>query len=445
MPEKITISAGIWDPVSGINSMKKDKLITAITNGSIVDPSGKLSGQTNIFIENGLISEISDRAPTSSEGVLNAEGLCVSPGFIDLHVHLREPGYEYKEDIESGSRAAIAGGFTTIVCMPNTKPVNDCAEITKKIVSRAREVGLANVLPVGAMTVGLKGERIPDYDAMVEAGIVAISDDGSCIQDETVAREVFSIAAEKGILITSHPEMHSLNNNGVINDGQYSRVNKIPGIPRSAENEAIARDVELVRDTGARLHIGHVSTKEGIEYVRQAKAESLPVTCEVTPHHLLLTESDIDEYGANAKMNPPLRNEEDRLALIGGLQDGTVDAIATDHAPHAKDEKKDLLSAPFGVIGMETAFSVCMLLVDEEYIDIERLIELFTKSPSKIFSLNRGTISVGAVADLVIFEKDSLFKIDPSKFQSKARNTPFDGWEVPVQIMHTVVGGKVVL
>ncbi|MBT3181348.1 MAG: dihydroorotase [Deltaproteobacteria bacterium] len=427
-----------------MGSKNTQEKVTVIVGGTVIDPSSNLHKQTNIFIEDGMISEISDRSPVNSDGVLNAEGLCIAPGFIDLHTHLRDPGFEYKEDIESGSRAALAGGFTTIVCMPNTNPVNDCAEVTKGIIRRAKDVGLINILPVGAMTVGLKGERIPDYDAMIDAGIVAISDDGSCIQDSSVAREVFSIAAEKEILITSHPEIHSLSKGGIINDGEYAKINAIPGIPRSAENEAIARDIELARDTGARLHLGHVSTKEGIAYVRKAKADSLHVTCEVTPHHLLLTEYDVDEYAANAKMNPPLRTDEDRIALIRGLQDGTVDAIATDHAPHSPDEKRDILTSPFGIIGMETAFPVCMELVEDEYLDIDRLIELFTISPSKIFHLNRGTISVGAIADLVIFQKDSPSRIESSKFQSKSRNTPFDGWEVSAEIKSVIVGGNMI-
>jgi len=423
-------------------SKHSDKNISAVINGIVIDPAGNYSGKHNIFIKDGLISEISDRAPGKDDVILDAAGFHVSPGFIDMHVHLRDPGFEHKEDIESGSRAAIAGGFTTILCMPNTNPPNDCADVTKYIIDKAKKVGLVNVLPVGAMTIGLKGEELADYDSMLNAGAIALSDDGACIQDYDVAKMSFNLTREKGTFITSHPEITLLNDNGVVNEGAVSKRLNLPGIPRAAENEGIKRDIELSRDTGARLHLGHVSTKEGIEYVRAAKLEGLNVTCEVTPHHLFLTDEDVEKHGANAKMNPPLRTKDDCRALIDGIIDGTVDAIATDHAPHAPHEKTDLLKSPFGIIGLETAFPVCMKLVEDEEISIEHLVELFSTTPAKLIGMKSGKIEKGWKADLTVLDLGSTYPIDHSMIHSKSQNSPYIGLLTTAKIMNTIVAGS---
>lgn len=427
--------------------MKSDRskdLVKAIFGGTVIDPANKKSGNFNVFIEDGKISEVSGKSPRVEEGVLDATGLCVAPGFVDLHTHLREPGFEYKEDIESGSRAAAAGGYTTVLCMPNTYPANDCALVTRRIKDRARELGLVRVIPVGAMSKGLAGLEPADIEGMCEEGIAAISDDGACIQDENLMRAVMEIACAKDLLVISHPEDLSISEDGVINEGDVARRLRLAGIPREAENAIIGRDIELARETGARLHVAHISTKEGIGLVRRAKGDGIRITCEVTPHHLTLTEEAVVELGPNAKMKPPLRTEPDRLALIEGLQDGTVDAIATDHAPHSREEKEDLVGAEFGVIGMETALPVCMKLVDEGFISLARLIELLTIGPARVAHLKAGTLSKGVAADVAIFDSKGSYMIDVGEFQSKAINTPFAGRQVSGRVIHTIAGGRIV-
>ena len=397
----------------------------AIINGRVIDPSSNFDKVTNIFIRDGMIVEISDRFPEKNCENFDANGLCVLPGFIDIHTHLREPGFEYKEDIESGSRAAIAGGFTTILCMPNTKPVCDNAETTRTLIKRAKEVDLVNILPIGAMSVGLQGRELADIDGMSAEGVVAISDDGGCIQDDAIMREAMIRAKKLNIIAISHPEDCSISAGGVINDGAIAKKLDVKGIPRKAENSMIERDIGLCRETGAKLHITHVSTAEGIELVRQAKAEGLPVTCEVTPHHLLLTEEAVLELGANAKMNPPLRTEIDRQALIDALSDGTVDAIATDHAPHSINEKIDVNTAPFGIIGMESAFPVCMILVEEGRLKFKQLIWLLTTGPAQVMGLAAGSLRIGRAADITIVDPTVKYPFSTTNLQSKSQNCPF--------------------
>lgn len=427
-----------------MDNTSNSNIITAIVNGFVIDPASGLAEKTNVFIEEDVISEIGPREPHPNENVLDASGMHVVPGFIDLHTHLREPGQEYKEDIESGSRAAAAGGFTTILCMPNTSPPCDNREVARHIRRRTAEVGLVNVLPVGAITKGLGGTEISDIAGMAEEGIVAISDDGMCVQNKNVMRLAMTIAKELDILVIDHPEDFARSAGGVINDGPVARKMDIAGIPRSAESDMIARDLELAAETGCRMHIAHVSTKDGIELIRRAKRRGVSVTCEVAPHHLLLTEDDVERIGANAKMKPPLRTERDRLALISGLLDGTVDAIATDHAPHAPHEKGDLETAAFGVIGMETAFAACMKLVCDGHLTIEQLIRLLTIGPASVVGIRAGTISAGWPADIAIVDPNEEFTIDSSQFQSKARNTPFEGWAVKGRVKGTISGGRVI-
>lgn len=412
-----------------------------IAGGHVIDPSQGLLGVFNVFVTDGIISEISNRTPPDNYETIDARGLVVTPGFIDIHTHLREPGFEYKEDIETGGMAAVAGGFTTILCMPNTKPVNDNVDTTRYILNRAREVGLIKIIPVGAISKGLEGRVLADIKGMAKEGILAISDDGRSVQDNDIMLKGMEEAKKNNLVVISHPEDHAISKDGVINEGRVAAKLKLKGIPREAENNIIERDINLARKTGARLHIAHVSTKEGIDLVRKAKGEGLSVTCEVTPHHLMLTEDAVLKYGANAKMNPPLRTEADRAALIDAIKDGTVDAIATDHAPHSPEEKRDIKNAPFGVIGMETALPVCMKLLEGNFISIERLIELLTTGPAKAVNLNAGTLAVGASADIAIIDLNKGYKIDANSFKSKGRNTPFDGWDVKGRVLYTLTNG----
>jgi len=411
-----------------------------IAGGTVFDPAAGLDCVRNIFIEAGKISEISDdrQALAAASDVSDATGLHIFPAFIDLHVHLREPGFEYKEDIESGSRAALAGGFGTILCMPNTNPVNDCAKITRYIIDRAKSVGLVNVSPIGAMTVGLEGEKLADYEGMLREGIVAISDDGRCIQDYNLAFDAFASAKELDLLVISHPEFFAKSAGGHINAGSVAKKLGLRGINRSAENDAIQRDLEIAERTGARLHLTHVSTMEGMELVRKAKSLGLCVTCEVTPHHLLLTEDDVERLSGNAKMNPPLRTKADRHALIAGINDGTVDAIATDHAPHAAAEKQGIEKSAFGVIGMENAFSVCMRLVDEGLVTLERLVELFTSGPAKVLRRDMAILKRGFPASLCIVDLKKEFQLS-GKFESKSSNCPFIGCRVRGEIFAVII------
>jgi dihydroorotase len=402
----------------------------SIINGRVIDPASGRDEISNVFIKDGVIVEVSDRSPQDGCDIVDATGLCVLPGFVDIHTHLREPGFEHKEDIESGSRAAIAGGFTTILCMPNTKPTCDNIAVTRQIVERANSIDLINILPVGAMSRGLKGQELADIDGMVEQGVIAISDDGGCIQDDAIMRRAMIKAKELDIVAISHPEDHTISAGGIINDGLVSKELGVKGIPREAENGMIRRDIDLCRETLAKLHITHISTAEGIEMVRQAKAEGLSITCEVTPHHLLLTEGEISELGANGKMNPPLRTEKDRQALIAALSDGTVNAIATDHAPHAIDEKIDIDSSPFGIIGMESAFPACMQLVEQGLLSFARLIWLLTKGPADAMGIDAGTLSVGMPADITIINPEAEYSFTADDIHSKSQNCPFIGRRV---------------
>lgn len=400
--------------------------IRAVVGGTVVDPANGISAKLNVFIEHGVILEVSGRKPGEGDGIVDATGKIVTPGFIDMHVHLREPGQEHKETIETGTKSAAAGGFTTVACMPNTKPVNDTPETTRYITRKAGEVSPINVLPIGALSKGSRGKELSDIDGMMEEGICALSDDGSCIQDHELMRQAIDKAREKDILVIEHAE-------DVSKSG------------RKSENVIIERDIKLARETGARIHIAHVSTAEGVKAIREAKADGISITCEVTPHHLLLTEADVERYDPNAIMKPPLRTEADRQALIAGLADGTIDAIATDHAPHAADEKKDVKTAAYGIIGMETMLPVCLKLVHEGKITMERFVESITSAPARILGLKgKGNLSKGSDADLTIFSPNEEITIDSSRFLSKARNTPFDGWNLKGRVITTVVNGIVV-
>jgi dihydroorotase len=415
-----------------------------IKGGKIIDPSQGLEKVADLFIAGGRVSEIGDDLSVEGAEVFDAGGLIVSPGFIDLHVHLREPGEEYKETIESGVRAAVAGGFTSVCAMPNTKPVNDNASITRSIIEKARAANLAHVFPVGAITRGSLGEELAEMAEMKEAGAVAVSDDGKPVMNAQVMRHAMEYARDHGLVVADHCQDTCLSAHGVMHEGRYSTLLGLKGMSGAAEDSQVARDIMLSEMTGARVHIMHISTARAVWLVREAKRKGLPVTCEVTPHHLALTEAQVLGFDTNTKMNPPLRSEEDRLSLIEAVADGTIDAIATDHAPHHADEKMlEFDHAPFGVIGLETALGVTLgVLYHSGKVELKRVLEMLTIGAAKVFSLQRGTLQKGAIADITIFDPDREWTVDPVKFKSKSRNTPFKDWPLRGKVVATFVEGR---
>lgn len=418
-----------------------------IVNGRIVDPLKKIDSKLSILVQDGKIRDITDskKAPSNAD-VIDAKGCIVAPGFVDMHVHLREPGHEYKEDIESGTRAASAGGFTTICCMPNTNPVNDTAAVTEFIVDRARTLGTVNVRPIGAITQGLKGEGLADIGDMARAGAVAISDDGFSVMNAELLRRAMEYAKAFGLLVISHCDDINLHGKGVMNEGHVSTELGLCGIPSAAEEVIVARDIMLAALTNTRLHIAHVSTAGAVALIRQAKADGICVTAETTPHHLTLTEEAVAGYDTNTKVNPPLRSDNDRHELIRGLVDGTIDAVATDHAPHDITEKENgFQDAAFGMIGLETALPLTLKLVKDRKLTLKRLVEVLSMAPAKILGFEgKGTLAKGADADIVIFDPDAPTTIQSSRFFSKSRNTPFDGMRVLGKVKWTMSSGRVV-
>lgn len=417
-----------------------------IKNGLVIDPSQSLEKRIDILIRDGRIASIEDNLNVDDANVMDASGLIVAPGFIDLHVHLREPGQEYKETIESGARAAVAGGFTSICCMPNTKPVNDNSSVTSFIIEQSRKASLANVFPIGAITQGSKGEQLAEIGEMKRAGIVAISDDGKPVCDNGLMRRAMEYARQFDLAVVDHCEDCSIACGWAMHEGEYSALLGLKGLPGAAEDLQVSRDIQLAEITGARIHIAHISTAKSVEFVRQAKKRGLQVTCEVTPHHFTLTDEEVykRKYDTNTKMAPPLRSQNDLEAILEGLRDGTIDAIATDHAPHHYNEKMmEFDHAPNGIVGLETAVSLTLdRLVHKNIISLSRMVELLSCNPSNIFNLNRGTLKVGAVADVTIFDPVKKINIDSSKFHSKSRNTPFDGWELTGAVYGVIVGGR---
>lgn len=422
-----------------------------IKGGRIIDPSQQIDKIADLLIEHGRVKSIGDSLPgsagilpASDAEVFDADGLIVAPGFIDLHVHLREPGEEYKETIASGAAAAVAGGFTSICAMPNTKPVNDNASVTRFIIDKAREAGLARVYPVGAITRESKGEELAEMAEMKAAGAVAVSDDGRSVMDSQVMRHAMEYARDHGLVVVDHCQDLHLAAGGVMNEGRYSTLLGLKGMSRAAEESHVARDLMLSELTGARVHIAHISTAGSVEMVRRAKRQGLAVTCEVTPHHLALTDAAVVGFDTNTKMSPPLRSEEDRAALIEGVRDGTIDAIATDHAPHHSDEKMfEYDRAPFGVVGLETALGVALtVLYHSGAIPRARIIEMLTIGPARAFSLPGGTLAVGSLADITVFDPDREWTVDPQRFKSKSRNTPFAGWRLRGSVAATFVAGR---
>lgn len=420
-----------------------------IRNGLIIDPSQSLEARSDLLIRNGRVAEIAEGVGANGVETLDASDLIIAPGFIDLHVHLREPGFEYKETIASGARAAVAGGFTSVCCMPNTKPVNDNSSVTSFIVEQSRAAKLANVFPIGAITQGSKGEQLAEIGEMKSAGIVAISDDGKPVLDSGLMRRAMEYSRDFDLPVVDHCEDCCGAAAGwAMHEGDYSALMGLKGLPGAAEDLHVARDIMLAELTGARVHIAHISTARSVDLARQAKQKGLAVTCEVTPHHFVLTDKDVYEsgYNTNFKMAPPLRSQSDLEAILEGLRDGTIDAIATDHAPHHANEKMlEFDHAPNGIIGLETAVSLTLdRLVHRGVISLSRMVELLSTNPARIFKLDRGTLKIGAVADVTIFDPNRQVKVDASKFQSKSRNTPFDGWELKGAPVAAIVGGRIV-
>jgi dihydroorotase len=417
-----------------------------IKNGRVVDPGSGHDGPLDVLIDGGKIERIDRGVRDDGARVLDASGLVVCPGFLDMHVHLREPGQEWKETIETGTRAAARGGFTAVSCMPNTVPVNDMRSVTEFILRQAHERGSVEVYPVGCVTKGQRGEELAEMEDMYDAGARGFSDDGRPVRSALTMRRALEYARTFDQPIIDHCEDPALVDSGVMNEGPVSTRLGLRGWPSIAETVMIERDLLLAEHTGGHIHIAHMSTGRGAEVVRRAKERGVRATCEVTPHHLLLTDEAVGEYDTNAKVNPPLRSEEDRLGLIEALADGTVDAIATDHAPHHRDEKHvEFAGAPFGLVGLETAVSLCLdRLVRPGLIDLRRMVELFTTGPAGVLGLDRGRLVTGGVANVTVLDLDRAVRVDPSTFASKGRNTPFAGWELRGAPVATIVGGKVV-
>jgi dihydroorotase len=416
-----------------------------IQGGHVIDP-GRFDGVADLLIQNGKISAVGPTlvAPAGAM-VIRAVGQLVLPGFVDLHVHFREPGFEYKETIQSGTAAAVAGGFTTVCAMPNTNPVNDNQSITEFMIDRAKAAGNAHLYPIGAITKGSEGKELAEIGDLRRAGCVAISDDGKPVMNSLVMRRAMEYALAFDVPVVDHCEDLHLSEGGCMNEGLVSTELGLPGIPSAAEDVMVARNVSLAELTGARLHLAHISTAGSVRMVREAKSRGLKVTAEACPHHFTLTEELTRGYNTHAKMNPPLRTWQDVQAIKEGLRDGTIDVIATDHAPHATQEKQqEFTEAPFGIVGLETALSLTLALVEEGVLTLESAVEKLATSPARAFSLDAGTLAVGVPADVTIVDPQAQWEVDPSRFRSKSRNTPFAGWKVKGRVTTTIVSGRVV-
>jgi dihydroorotase len=417
-----------------------------IKGGRLVDPSQGIDEIMDVMIADGVVLELGADLTASEEmETIDATGLIVTPGLIDMHVHLRDPGLEYKEDIATGSRSAAAGGFTSVACMPNTSPVNDNKAVTSYIINKARNEAVVNVFPVGAITKGSKGESLAEMGDLKEAGCVAVSDDGKPVCSSELMRRALEYAKGIGIAVISHSEDISLVGEGVMNEGFISTELGLKGIPWTAEDAAVARDVYLAEFTGSPLHIAHISTAGSARIIRNAKGRGVKVTCETAPHYFTLTDEAVLGYNTNAKMNPPLRTASDVAAMKAALVDGTIDAIATDHAPHHPDEKDvEFNVALNGIVGLETSLPLSLRLVEEGVLDLKALVSVMSCNPAKILGVERGTLKPGAVGDVTIIDPNKKWMVAAEKLESKSKNSPFLGWEMKGAAAFTVVKGQVV-
>lgn len=425
--------------------MKKKTIL--IRNGHVADPLTGREGKYDVLIEGDTIRKVEGHIPEAAEMVIDAEGLYVLPGFIDLHVHLRDPGLEYKETFETGGRAAAKGGVTTVCAMPNTKPVIDTGEKVAEAHRRQAMESLVNVIQLGAVTVGQQGEELADIRGMAAAGCHAVSEDGKSVMNASLYRKAMRLAKECGLSVFAHCEDITMVEGGVMNAGAAAERLGLPGITNAVEDVIVARDILLAKETGVHLHLCHCSTADSVRMVRLAKEAGLPVTAEVCPHHFILTDNDIVEDDGRFKMNPPLRGKKDVEALRQGLQDGTMEVIATDHAPHAPEEKdRSMKDAAFGIVGLETSAALTYTaLVKTGALTVMEMAEKMSSNPARILGLSqKGSVSEGKIADLVLFDPKKEYKIDKRNFESKGRNTPFDGYTVTGEVAYTLVSGKVV-
>jgi len=419
-----------------------------IKNGRVIDPANGLDEPKDLLIHKGRIKALESPGNTSFDvgekpSVIDAKGCVVCPGLIDMHVHFREPGFEYKETITSGCRSAAAGGFTSVAVMPNTNPVNDTRAVTEHILSLARAEGIINVFPIAAITQKLEGERLSEMADLKDAGAIAFSDDGRPVMNNELMRRAFEYSKMFKLPLIQHSEMLDLTEGGCMNEGMVSTELGLKGMPTEAEDIMVYRDIALLEKTGGRLHVAHISSKNSVDLVRQAKSRGLSVTCEVAPHHFTLTDEAVRGYDTNTKMSPPLRAIDDVEAIKEGLQDGTIDIIATDHAPHdIADKQVEYQNACFGIVGLETALPLSLKLVDEKILSMGDVIKKLTSTPADIFNLKAGSLSLGNEADILIFNPNLEYSIDISKFHSKSKNSPFDGWKVKGKVIHTLVKGK---
>lgn len=415
-----------------------------IKNGLLIDPVKEVQYVADLRISEGKISEIGENLPAAAdEEIFDASGKCVAPGLIDGHVHFRDPGLTYKEDIHTGALSAAAGGFTTVICMANTKPVVDNAETLKYVLDKAKDEKI-NVLQAGAVSVGFQGKEMTDFEELLKNGATGLTDDGIPLKDENFVRAAMERAKALDVVLSFHEEDPALITNNGVNRGKASEFYGIGGSPEQAEISLVQRDCELAKEIGAKINVQHISSGKAVELVRQAKAAGAFVYSEATPHHFTLTEEACIKHGTLAKMNPPLRTEEDRLAIIKGLQDGTIDMIATDHAPHSAEEKaKSITEAPSGIIGLETSLALGITsLVKPGHLSLVELIKKMSLNPARIYGLDKGTLEIGRDADLVIFDTDKCWT--PEKYYSKAVNTPFTGMELNGEVCATICGGDIV-
>jgi len=419
-----------------------------IKNGRVIDPANGLDEPKDLLIDKGRIKALESPGSISFDAgekpsVIDAKGCVVCPGLIDMHVHFREPGFEYKETITSGCRSAAAGGFTSVAVMPNTNPVNDTRAVTEHILSLARTEDIINVYPIAAITQKLEGERLSEMADLKDAGAIAFSDDGRPVISNELMRRAFEYSKMFKLPLIQHSEMLDLTEGGCMNEGMVSTELGLKGMPTEAEDIMVYRDIALLEKTGGRLHVAHISSKNSVDLVRHAKSRGLSVTCEVAPHHFTLTDEAVRGYDTNTKMSPPLRAIDDVEAIKEGLQDGTIDIIATDHAPHdIADKQVEYQNACFGIVGLETALPLSLKLVDEKILSMGDVIKKLTSTPADIFNLKAGSLSLGNEADILIFNPNLEYSIDISKFHSKSKNSPFDGWKVKGKVIHTLVKGK---